>query len=272
MAGHAEVPPVPTITTVGPQVEVWITYFATRFMAYRFKFQDTQQFHGYKEGYIMQCVWTGDMTEPHDILKFRLILENTYTWAIRVFKPLMATYINQWSFAYPVDSPSLASMTRARQQDKLELTRSTVQSIQRALDPQIDPSAGRDWHRGVSMRLRELCKTFAQDVDRMIEEELESSRRSTRAASKEVRGSKGAAQFNSDGPTNTEHEGLQPRQSENPDYASMALLSAPRSMSPSEASGAVEVVSSYLKASMAIWNSWGTQETAKPESTSRTAS
>ncbi|KAH7227378.1 hypothetical protein BKA60DRAFT_506402 [Fusarium oxysporum] len=265
LADDAQVPPVPTITTVGPQVKVWITFFAKDFMAYRFKDKKSQQFHGYKEGYIMQCIWTGDMTEPHDILKFRLILENTYTWAIRVFKPLVATYIDQWRFAYPADSPSLASMARARQQHKLELTRSTVRSIQCALDPQLNPKADKDWHRGVSMRLRDLCETFVQDVDQMIEEELESSRRSARGASKQSRGSKHAAGFNSNGPKNIKHEGLLPKQSGSPDSASMTPLSAPQSMPPSETSGAVEVISSYLKASMAVWSSWGTQETRRPE-------
>lgn len=213
----------------------------------------------------MQCIWTGDMTEPHDILKFRLILENTYTWAIRVFKPLVATYIDQWRFAYPADSQSLANMARARQQHKLELTRSTVRSIQCALDPQLNSKAGKDWHRGVSMRLRDLCETFVQDVDQMIEEELESSRRIARGASKQSRRSKHAAGFNSNGPRNIEHEGPQPKQSGSPDSASMTPLSAPQSMPPSETSGAVEVISSYLKASMAVWSSWGTQETRRPE-------
>lgn len=52
LADDAQVPPVPTITTVGPQVKVWITFFAKDFMAYRFKDKKNQQFHGYKEGYV----------------------------------------------------------------------------------------------------------------------------------------------------------------------------------------------------------------------------
>lgn len=49
----------------------------------------------------MQCIWKGDMTQPRDIVRFRLILENTYTWATRVFKPLIATYIDQWRLNHP---------------------------------------------------------------------------------------------------------------------------------------------------------------------------
>lgn len=52
MAGDAQIPPVPTITTVGPQVKVWITFFARDFMAYRFIDKDIQQYHKYKEGYV----------------------------------------------------------------------------------------------------------------------------------------------------------------------------------------------------------------------------
>ncbi|KAI1042501.1 hypothetical protein LB505_010892 [Fusarium chuoi] len=256
MAGDAQIPPVPTINTVGPQVKVWITFFARDFMAYRFIDKDIQQYHKYKEGYIMQCIWAGDMTKAHDILKFRLILENTYTWAIRVFKPLVATYIDQWRFAYSTDDPSLAGITRAREQDRLELTRSTVRPIHRALNPELNPKAGKDWHRGVSMRLRELCEAFVQDVDRMIEEELESSRRSTRGASKQSRGPKQASGFNGNGPRNAEHENQQ-LQSGDLDPAKLPFI---------QNNAPVEAFSSYLKAGMAIWSSWGTQETRGPES------
>lgn len=36
------------------------------------------------------------MTNLEDIFAFQMALENIYTWAIRVFKPLVASYINQW--------------------------------------------------------------------------------------------------------------------------------------------------------------------------------
>ncbi|KAF4483506.1 hypothetical protein FAGAP_11740 [Fusarium agapanthi] len=265
LAHDAQVSPVPVITTVGPEVKVWITFFAKDFMAYQYDVNGKQEFHRQEEGYMMQCIWTGDMTEPYDILKFRLILENTYTWAIRVFKPLVAAYIDQWRLAYPADSPCLASMTRARQQDKLELTRSTVRSIQCALEPELNPKAGKDWHRGVSVRLRELCETFTQDVDRMIEEELESWRRSTRGASKSSRGSKKDAGSSTNGRTRIDNEDLEPNQSGSPGLASVTPQGGAQSMPPSETGSAAEIVSSYFKASMAIWSSWGTQETRRPE-------
>lgn len=36
------------------------------------------------------------MTVIKDIIEFNMLLENIYTWAMRVFKPLVASYLNQW--------------------------------------------------------------------------------------------------------------------------------------------------------------------------------
>lgn len=44
----------------------------------------------------MQAIWRGDMTNLKSILELDLLLNNIYIWAIRVFKPLIATYLNQW--------------------------------------------------------------------------------------------------------------------------------------------------------------------------------
>lgn len=44
----------------------------------------------------MQLIWKGDMTEIRDIREFQLILENTYTWAMRVFKLQISGFIDQW--------------------------------------------------------------------------------------------------------------------------------------------------------------------------------
>ncbi|RGP70055.1 hypothetical protein FSPOR_4347 [Fusarium sporotrichioides] len=100
LADEAHVPPVPAVTSIGPKVKVWITYFGKGFMAYHDKesWRRCNRIHG---GYIMQCIWKGDMTQPRDIVRFRLLLENTYTWATRVFKPLIATYIDRWRLAHP---------------------------------------------------------------------------------------------------------------------------------------------------------------------------
>src|SRR6478736_7254737 len=135
---------------------------------------------------MMRCIWDGDMTEPEDIVKFRLILENIHTWATRVFKPLITTYIDQWRF---VHSPS--------SQQRMEFSRSALRFVQRALDGQPDPEDD-DLDQDANMRLMELCDTFVQAAHQIMDEKLERlrlknlqdssfklSRRRTRAASEQ---------------------------------------------------------------------------------------
>ncbi|KAI6777465.1 hypothetical protein HG530_001410 [Fusarium avenaceum] len=78
-AEDGQVPPIPVITTVGPKVKAWIT-----------KGDNVQ------EGYLMRCIWEGNMTNLTHVVEFKLMLENTHTWATRVFKPLLGTYIHKW--------------------------------------------------------------------------------------------------------------------------------------------------------------------------------
>ncbi|EXK28167.1 hypothetical protein FOMG_15613 [Fusarium oxysporum f. sp. melonis 26406] len=186
LARQAHVPPIPAVTTVGPEVKVWITYYIKDFFPYFDDEYDEQQFRRHDSAYMMQCIWDGDMTEPEDIVKFRLILENIHTWATRVFKPLITTYIDQWRF---VHSPS--------SQQRMELSRSALRFVQRALDGQPDPEDD-DLDQDANMRLMELCDTFVQAAHQIMDEKLERlrlknlqdssfklSRRRTRAASEQ---------------------------------------------------------------------------------------
>lgn len=127
------------------------------------------------------------MTKSRDIVKFGLILDNIYTWATRVFKPLITTYINQWKFAHSSSS-----------QQRMELSRSALRFIQRTLDGQPDPEDD-DLDQDANIRLMELCDTFVEAAHQIIGERLERSclenlqdspsnpsRRGTRAASKQA--------------------------------------------------------------------------------------
>jgi hypothetical protein len=87
------------------------------------------------------------MTDPHDIIKFRLILENTYTWATRVFKPLITTYIDQWSYVYSDAGTDSAHSAMTRRKQKMELSKSALSSTER--------------------------ETIAREVDHIIAERLE---------------------------------------------------------------------------------------------------
>lgn len=48
----AQIPPVASVTTVGPRVKVWITFFARDFMALNYKVKNKERLHAYKEGYV----------------------------------------------------------------------------------------------------------------------------------------------------------------------------------------------------------------------------
>jgi hypothetical protein len=222
----------------------------------------------------MQCIWTGDMTEPQDILKFRLILENTYTWAKRVFKPLIATYIDQWMFACSIDIPSAANTEMTRRQERLELSRCALRFTLASLkaQPSLEPNYGS--YLTVTNSLVYLCDRFVQDVDRVIEEELEllsrdkqrasssnTSRRRARTPSEQSRKSTQATEINSDGPKHNGYVDSQPRRPGSPDSADLTPLSAPRRSprleprnkpQPSrESSSRVDTVSSCLRVTMA---------------------
>ncbi|KAF5651441.1 hypothetical protein F25303_4093 [Fusarium sp. NRRL 25303] len=182
LVNDAQVPPVVSVTTVGPQVKVWITFFARDFMAYCWDFNGAK-YEKQEKGYMMQCIWTGDMTVPQDILQFRLILENTYTWAKRVFKPLMATYIDQWKFACIDDIPSAAYTESKRRRERLELSRCALRLTLASRDAQPGLQPGSDSYRSVTNNLVDICDRFVQDVDRLIAEELKRSSEGNERAS-----------------------------------------------------------------------------------------
>ncbi|KAK9416275.1 hypothetical protein SUNI508_01692 [Seiridium unicorne] len=83
------VPPVISITTVGEIVRVWITYFVG---------------FGEQDEYVMSPIWEGRMTRVLDCLKLQVILENIHSWATRVLKPLISTYISHWRYQFPEES------------------------------------------------------------------------------------------------------------------------------------------------------------------------
>ncbi|KIL89208.1 hypothetical protein FAVG1_07602 [Fusarium avenaceum] len=170
---QAHIPPVPTVTTVGPQVKVWITYFDENFLACHWYDDKGEKLHLVEEGYMMQCIWEGKMTNLDDIEKFRLILENTHTWAARVFRPLISTYIEQWMYAY---SHNYAEEAMARQEERLELSRTARRFILGVLGDRVNLDADTDLRHDATSKLVDLCDAFVKDVDWVIEEELEAAR------------------------------------------------------------------------------------------------
>ncbi|KAK4038765.1 hypothetical protein C8A01DRAFT_37255 [Parachaetomium inaequale] len=86
---NEHIPPVVTMTTVDKIVRVWITYRC------KLRGDDAIQ-------YRMDCIWRGDMTRVLDLIKFRAILEDTHTWAMREQRPRISTYIDLWKYKHPM--------------------------------------------------------------------------------------------------------------------------------------------------------------------------
>ena len=71
------------------------------------------------------------MTKSKDIIELHLALENIYSWAIRVFKPLVASYINQWKHVHlQKDKATTASDIRKQ----LERHRAAVPMVDSLLE------------------------------------------------------------------------------------------------------------------------------------------
>ncbi|ENH75823.1 hypothetical protein FOC1_g10001973 [Fusarium oxysporum f. sp. cubense race 1] len=179
---EAHVPPIPIVTTVGPKVKVWITYLAKDCMVLcKSKYSWSSKWERRSQAYMMKCIWKGDMTIPQDIVKFRLILENTYTWATRVFKPLITTYIDQWRFVHSRGGLDSTSATMARRQQAMELSGSALPLIQGVLDRQSSFELDDSLHHRLTPMLmgvlvQQICaaerQTLTQEMDRIVTEKI----------------------------------------------------------------------------------------------------
>ncbi|KAH7323113.1 hypothetical protein B0I35DRAFT_477001 [Stachybotrys elegans] len=81
----AHIPPVVTMTTVGQTVRIWVTYSVD-------KMSKTK----------MDCIWVGNITTMVAMIQFHAILENLHTWAMRVLRPWISFYIDQWKHRFPL--------------------------------------------------------------------------------------------------------------------------------------------------------------------------
>ncbi|KAM5343898.1 hypothetical protein ACJ41O_012435 [Fusarium nematophilum] len=182
MPEDAHIPPIPTVTTIGSLVKVWIMYFAKDFQAPRAK----QHFEGVtwtrrNNGYVMRAIWEGDMTRLGDIIKFQVILENTHTWAMRVFKPLVSSYIDQWKYVHCQVGTNAASAALLRRQQIIDRCQTVIPMIQTLLDDH--PSIEIDDSKNTKVTplllgliVQQICATERQalsdEVDRVVAERL----------------------------------------------------------------------------------------------------
>ncbi|KAF4417805.1 hypothetical protein FACUT_12034 [Fusarium acutatum] len=137
---QVHISPIPAVTTVGPEVKVWITYLTENSMAYRCDTEKERQRTG--KGYMMQCIWDGDMRNSHDIAKFRLILQNIYAWATAKFRPLLAEYLDQWDY---INSDAFLNAKRAA----VAFRKEEMESRSRQQSPEADETPTKQLNRTI---------------------------------------------------------------------------------------------------------------------------
>ncbi|KAH6867781.1 hypothetical protein B0T10DRAFT_596911, partial [Thelonectria olida] len=185
LADDAHVPPVPTITTIGCHAKVWIAHLARGFSPPLYESKQTEA-TGKKcrKGYIMRAIWEGDMRRLKDIVEFQLILENTHTWAMRIFKPLVSSYIGQWRNAHrkPAIDPDVAKATLLRQQQAMERNQTVMPTMQAFLDNISNIDIDDSKHSNVTPLLMGLLvqqiftserQVLTEELGRIVSEKIE---------------------------------------------------------------------------------------------------
>ncbi|KAH7242729.1 hypothetical protein BKA59DRAFT_481243 [Fusarium tricinctum] len=185
---EAHVPPIPAMTTIGPRVTIWLMYYGKGFDApcsRRSTNEVTTKRR--KEGHIMQAVWKGDMTELVDTLKLQMILDNVHTWAMRVFKPLISTYIEQWKYVHCHPSLDFRTTHAILVQSKndrdrmIEQRRAVLPIIQDLLEDHATMELDALSHHKVTplmlgLFMHQICSSerefIAKEVDRAVEDRL----------------------------------------------------------------------------------------------------
>ncbi|EXL96037.1 hypothetical protein NOF04DRAFT_9932 [Fusarium oxysporum II5] len=178
---HAHIPPIPVITTVGPSVTVWLMYFAEDFDAPCSR-RDTDEVitRRRKEGYIMRAIWKGDVKNLTDIMAFQMIIENTHTWATRVFKPLIASYIEQWKHIHSGQKTGMAAdllltaKSEAFRQKTIEKRRLVVPMVRDLLDAPAGMELDDMAHKKVTplflgMLMHQICSTEREFISSQID-------------------------------------------------------------------------------------------------------
>jgi hypothetical protein len=123
------------------------------------------------------------MMNVKDVVEFQLILENTHTWAMRVFKPLISSYIDQWRHVHL--SPSIdtepENAALLRQQERIERCQTVMPVIQGLLETHSSMEIDDSKHSKVTpllmgLLVQQICtserQAFASEVERIINEKI----------------------------------------------------------------------------------------------------
>jgi hypothetical protein len=138
---------------------------------------------------IMHAVWNGDMTKLVDIFKLQMILDNVHTWAVRVFKPLLSTYIEQWEYVHCHPSLDFKNTRALLVQSKnnrdrmIEQRRAIIPIVQDLLEDHATMELDELSHQKITplllgLFMHQICSSerefIAKEVDRALEDRLKS--------------------------------------------------------------------------------------------------
>lgn len=121
------------------------------------------------------------MTKLGDVVKFQVILENTHTWAMRVHKPLISSYIEQWRQVHSQDIVPPENSALNRRQQTIERCQVVIPMVQGLLEHYTTLEL-EDEEKTIVTPLflgslvQQICSSerqaLAEDVDRLITKRL----------------------------------------------------------------------------------------------------
>ncbi|KAF5589897.1 uncharacterized protein FSUBG_11003 [Fusarium subglutinans] len=137
----------------------------------------------------MRVIWKGDMTKLADVVMLQMVLDNAHTWATRTFKPLMASYIEQWQYVFDesitggtLGHSSAFFLSKKRREKTVEQRRAIVPMVQGLIDDQdtmeLDDMANkRVTPLLLGLMMHQICslekELIASEVDRVVSQRLE---------------------------------------------------------------------------------------------------
>ena len=123
----------------------------------------------------MKCIWLGYMTTAIDIMRFQALLENCHTWAMRVLRPWISSYIDQWRFEHSHEGHVL-SEPRADQSPIVESLAGEISALvfASAARPELNPSNEYE-EAGNKVDFRELLKEEHGNLFKALKSLIETS-------------------------------------------------------------------------------------------------
>jgi hypothetical protein len=136
----------------------------------------------------MRVIWNGDMTKLADVVMFQMIVDNAHTWATRVFKPLISSYIEQWQHVFDESNVSQTTghnpffLSKKRREKTVEQRRAILPIVQGLLDDQATMELDDMANKKVTplllgLLMHQICSSerefITSEVDRVVSQKLE---------------------------------------------------------------------------------------------------